>query len=505
MRTTAKTIFLLLLVLGVAATGFATGQGEPAQEVKPYPLTFLMTGDVAARPLKPDDRIVAEINRRLGIELNVKAVPGDAWDKIAVTIASGDLPDLTNLTYPSVQASQWVKDGILVPLNDYLPSMPTEKKRIDTMYPWSAVGGKYYFHLFGGSVPVGNMDIIYRTDWLTKLGRQAPKTTQEFEDLMKAFTTGDPDGNGKDDTYGWSALKPTGAYNVSFDWVFYAFGRPHADYWLDASGKIAPLHEHPSFIEGMKFVKRLWDARVIEPEYFLNDLSMLEQKFAQGKVGTISDWLFRNLNRIETMVKNVTPAAGLTYADPPAGPTGTHGNTGVVKGGTATAITTGSKNPKKAAQLLEFLISPEGRDLLQLGIEGIHYTRTGGKIVFNEAERAKENFAPNGWSHPLAWGNVMWPVESGFLPDTEPQKERALDSVVVASRNMVGNLVPVPVPAEIELGPRASDTYNQLFFDMMMGKVDIVQGAADYAKAWRAQGGNEILAQAEELYRPYRK
>ncbi len=131
MRTTAKTIFLLLLVLGVAATGFATGQGEPAQEVKPYPLTFLMTGDVAARPLKPDDRIVAEINRRLGIELNVKAVPGDAWDKIAVTIASGDLPDLTNLTYPSVQASQWVKDGILVPLNDYLPSMPTEKKRIE--------------------------------------------------------------------------------------------------------------------------------------------------------------------------------------------------------------------------------------------------------------------------------------------------------------------------------------------------------------------------------------
>jgi putative aldouronate transport system substrate-binding protein len=502
MNRSARTLLLLLLGLGVAVGGlFASGGEEQAAGGKPYPLTFFLTGDMAGKPLKPDDRIVAELNKRLGIELIVKAVPQLAWDKVTVAIASGDLPDLVNINYPSVAASQWVKDGILVPFNDYFAFMPTEKKRIDTIYPWSAEDGKYYFHLFAIE-PIANSNIMYRTDWLAKLKKQPPRTLEEFEALMKDFTFKDPDGNGKDDTYGWTGNKPIG------DWtfVFFAAGRPYADYWIDANGKLAPLHEHPSFAEGMKFIKRLWEAKVIETEYFLNDYTMLEQKFAQGKAGCITAALFRNLNRVETMVKNVTPTGGLTYADPPAGPTGKRGNGGVPKSGIAAAITTGSKNPKKAAQFLEYLISKEGRDLLQLGLEGIHYTKgADGKIVYNEAERAKENFAPNGWSHPLAWGNVVWPLQAGYLPDTEPQKERAIDSMVVASRNMVPNLVPVPVPAEIEYGPRASDPYNQLFIDMMMGKVDIAQGIAGYSKSWREQGGDKILANAEALYKQYKK
>jgi len=103
-------------------------------------------------------------------------------------------------------------------------------------------------------------------------------------------------------------------------------------------GGLAPLHDHPSLAEGMRHIKELWEATVIESEYFLNDYAMLEQKFAQGKAGCITAALFRNLNRVETMVKNVTPTAGPTYADPPAGPTGKRGNGGVPKSGIATAI-----------------------------------------------------------------------------------------------------------------------------------------------------------------------
>lgn len=35
------------------------------------------------------------------------------------------------------------------------------------------------------------------------------------------------------------------------------------------------------------------------------------------------------------------------------------------------------------------MLSKDGRDLLELGIEGVHYSKQGDKITYNEEERAK--------------------------------------------------------------------------------------------------------------------
>ena len=56
-----------------------------------------------------------------------------------------------------------------------------------------------------GSMPYKTL--IYRGDWLDKLGvteETLPKTVDDFVALMGRFATEDPDGNGKDDTYGCS-------------------------------------------------------------------------------------------------------------------------------------------------------------------------------------------------------------------------------------------------------------------------------------------------------------
>lgn len=46
--------------------------------------------------------------------------------------------------------------------------------------------------------------MIIRQDWLDNLGLEAPTNMDEFEAVIKAFTEDDPDGNGKNDTYGFS-------------------------------------------------------------------------------------------------------------------------------------------------------------------------------------------------------------------------------------------------------------------------------------------------------------
>lgn len=66
-----------------------------------------------------------------------------------------------------------------------------------------------------------------------------------------------------------------------------------------------------------------------------------------------------------------------------------------------TCITAACKNPDKAAAFVDFMVSEEGNNLLRLGIEGIHYTKDGDEIVFNEEERARM------LSRPMA-GRTRW-------------------------------------------------------------------------------------------------
>ena len=58
------------------------------------------------------------------------------------------------------------------------PSAAREK------HPWSAADGKYCFHLVAIE-PIANSNFMYRTDWLAKLGKQPPRTSEDFEALMK--------------------------------------------------------------------------------------------------------------------------------------------------------------------------------------------------------------------------------------------------------------------------------------------------------------------------------
>ena len=82
-----------------------------------------------------------------------------------------------------------------------------------------------------------------RQDWLDNLGLDVPETIEEFEEVMRAFTEDDPDGNGKDDTYGltgvnWVSFAASGvtmAYDVLLgEWyerdgqVCYGYTDPNA-------------------------------------------------------------------------------------------------------------------------------------------------------------------------------------------------------------------------------------------------------------------------------------
>ena len=341
-----------------------------------------------------------------------------------------------------------------------------------------------------------NTLIIMRQDWLDNLGLSYPETVEEFTEVMRAFTEDDPDGNGEDDTYGYTDGKPIG----NFDWAFYAYGRKFADFYLNEDEEVLPVFEDPAFVPGMTLIKKLWDSGYIDKEYMLNDNRMKEEKFYQGRAGAMPGVLFRHVNRHENSLRELFPDASIAYGLPPKGPDGDFGFSAQGKSGKFTAVTVVCEHPEKAMDFINFMLSKEGNDLLRLGIEGLHYEMVDGKPVFNEEERAKDSFSSDGWAHPLAWGSFYWPLESHYLPETEPQRERALESIEIAKEAQVPNLIKQKTPADIEYGSAVNDAYEQTFSDILQGSMTIEEGIDFLRDEWYAQGGDEILADAQAVY-----
>lgn len=400
MRKRSKCAFLATAmaattILAAGCGNSASGGQNTADSAERVPIRWLTTGDAAAEAIQDNDRIIEAINEKLGIDLTVEIVPEANTEKVNVAMASGDFPDVVTGAYGTSATQQWIDDGMVIPLNDYMDSFPSMKAWLEN-YEWSAQNGKYYGMPFITQYSVANTLIVMRQDWLDNLGLSYPQTLDEMKDVMLAFTNDDPDGDGQNNTYGYTAEKPG-----QFDWVFFAYGLPYADYSLDENDQVIPVFEDPAFVKGMTYIKELWDAGAIDPELMLNDMSKKEEKFYQGKAGMMPAPLFRHVTRHENSVRELFPDASICYDLSPAGPDGARGLSKQGKSGMMTCITAACKNPDKAAAFVDFMVSEEGNNLLRLGIEGIHYTKDGDEIVFNEEERARM------LSRPMA-GRTRW-------------------------------------------------------------------------------------------------
>lgn len=495
MRRTVRFGIVALLFVGTVLALGAAGQSEAA--TGSYPLTWLTVGDTAARALGDEDRILATIEDITGVNLQMQIVAEGGWDRVNVAIASGDLPDIVTGQLASAATNQWIRDGILVPLNDYLPQLPHIAERLEEE-SWTAVDGEFYGYPFVNQKSTTNAALTTRSDWLENVGKDVPTTLEEFRDVLRAFVNDDPNRSGRADTYGITTQGPIGTFN----WAFYAYGVQYGDWALDEAGNPIPHHEHPGFRQGMVFLRSLWDEGLIDAEFMLNDRNLMEEKWYQGRAGYVTPALFRHVSRLESNVQAISPEAELVYHSAPVGPEGHSGYAVTGKGGMFTGITIGSQDPQKAAEFLDFFVSPEGFDLLTLGIEGIHFERTAdGGINYIEEERARDNFAANGWAHPLAWGHVRWPLSENYLPMTEPARDRAIDSVEVATADQMPNLIPYITQAEIEYGGVVNEIYEELFLEMLIGRKGVDEGIAELSRRWRNQGGDRIMEDVIQAYR----
>ncbi len=163
-----------------------------------------------------------------------------------------------------------------------------------------------------------------REDWMNKLGLQPPKTLDDYERMLDAFANGDPDGNGKKDTYGAVAgFKNSYADPYSFSsLVFGAYGAM-PDMWLkNPDGSLAYGSVQPQIKPALAKLKEWVSKGYIPKEASIWDVDKAGAFMASGRAGSVGGPYWADVWPIGTDLQKNTPGAQLATYEAPTGPDG---------------------------------------------------------------------------------------------------------------------------------------------------------------------------------------
>jgi putative aldouronate transport system substrate-binding protein len=357
----------------------------PTDVPKPVDLELWAGGRVSEAAPPPDDWVAYSIIReKLNINLKLVLEPSSFSDqdtKINAAGAANALPDVF-----MVNRDVWYKlvnAGLVAKVDDLLPLMPVRTK---THYSDEArnklvtLDGAMYGLPDPGQIPFTDA-LVIRKDWLDKLGLQAPKTLDEFLAVAKAFTEKDPDGNGKNDTYGFGAFIDSsglvqGGLGPRFDFIFGAYGV--SGVWNVSSTDSFGLNvRNPNYMKGLQFVKSLVDAKVIDPDWPTLKKDEFRARWKQGKYGI----MLENFAALSTKSnyadfdKNF-PSGEWVVLPPPTGPDGLSSEGIVLKTARIYAVSQRAIDAGKGpaiAKLLEWMANDEGYYLLGFGVKDVNY------------------------------------------------------------------------------------------------------------------------------------
>lgn len=228
----------------------------------------------------PDSDAVKAINEKFKVDFKSQYIPWDTYDeKLAVKMASGDLPDVIGMEEVDSNFVKWAKQGAYLPLDEFIKQYDTFKAVPDYVWDPLRVDGKIYgiptyFTAKGGKKP------LIRQDWLDKLGLKMPTTYDELKQVVTAFAKNDPDGNGKDDTLGLGLAK-----GIYYDPGFGAYYSNTAWYHKNPSGQLIPGNISQANKEKIQFLADVYKAGALNKDWAVTKYNDVFKAFNAGKVG----------------------------------------------------------------------------------------------------------------------------------------------------------------------------------------------------------------------------
>lgn len=357
---------------------------QPAAKTKPVKLDIIETG--TGLPSPDQDVIKQELDKALNTEINltVYASPDDYKNQLNVRMASGNFPDL--FAVDRVQLKQLADQGLLLDLAPYLDKLKPAKDFIgEASFKQGMLNGKT---LAVAKAPTASKTSYWiRKDWLDKLNLKVPTTPEELLEVAKAFTERDPDGNGKKDTFGL-----TGAKLNAFNSLFGAYGVGLMDSTQTPSifvkdNKVVNSLYDPGMKDALASIKNMVAAGVVDPELMATSQAQATQKIIKGQAGIFyTAWSDMTTAQNVEQMKAINPNVNWVQIDALQGPGGKFtaswdiGN----PAGLYAIPKSLEKTPdklQKVFDLLNYVSSKDGSNLVQYGVKGKHFNLEGEKVV----------------------------------------------------------------------------------------------------------------------------
>jgi putative aldouronate transport system substrate-binding protein len=447
---------------------------------------------------------VAWAEEQTNIHIDWTEVPQNAWtEKLNLVFASGDYPDAVYRGMTDAMTLDYGLQGVLVPLEEMIPTYAPNVQKVMMDIPAfksliTAPDGHIYALATGASAPWSDIGwhLHINQDWLDTLGLEKPTTTDEFYDVLMAFKTQDPNGNGEADEI------PFTFFNQGLDLLFGAFGViVEDDYLMVRDGKVLFAGTEPGYKEGIKYFHRLAADGLIDPEGFTQNQSQhnAKTKAEEPYVGVIDIFIPDN-----HLAPSVIPSYSLLL--PIEGPNGDRlwphrRGIGVSKNGPA--ITMVNEHPEATLRWFDLFVETKNEvsvydKIFNMGFEGQ------GWVWVDEANRqwrsSVEN-TPEGLSYGQ-WRGTIAPGAAAYMIDLYINDHRVVDGRAALKLGFVNEYRPYAVPEEDRIPAGYMTAELQQEFSTIATDI---QSYADQMKAgWILEGGiderwDEYLSNLEKM------
>jgi putative aldouronate transport system substrate-binding protein len=210
--------------------------------------------------------------------------------KMAASIATGDLPDIISVNMD--QFNMLTRSGLIWDLTDVYNQYASDiMKNAMNSASQQLATAKVDNKLM--AIPqLGSTTDCYvgwvRSDWLTKVGLEVPKTLADLKKVAQAFMTQDPDGNGQNDTMG---LGLTGNKGFASGWdsrmpPFFAIYHAYLNGWIpDGQGGITSGVIQPEVKTALADIADMYKQGLIARDWTSTDYTTLSEQWVSGKVG----------------------------------------------------------------------------------------------------------------------------------------------------------------------------------------------------------------------------
>ncbi|RRJ64555.1 extracellular solute-binding protein [Paenibacillus oralis] len=504
----------LLFAASLIAGGCSKGGGNqepsaaPANSGEEAPITISWANNWNL-PEDDNNYVQQFLEQKFNVKFKNVKFENNTWkEQLGVMLASGDIPDVLAVDGTVGDMVQWADQGVIasISVDDIKKYMPKYSADVESVDPNAWDAGNYNEKNWG--VPkvwsLGATGFIpaYNGEWLKAIGyNEPPKDLIELEDVLTKFTAGDPDGNGKKDTYGMSG-RGKDAQMQMFNSVFAAFGVNPFQFKLSADGKVEYGAVTEEARSALKLLNKWYKAGIIDPEFITDDNGSIQTKFISLRTGMFDNGMWHHLYK-DGYFGAVAEDKGIELVPgvPLTGPDGK--KYAMANGALQPPLFFGAqleKDDQKRQKILEILeyvaTDPEGYLITVFGKEGVNYQLEGELAVVAEDPEETGAKVGVGFYNPLG-GKVKAMEKYHFAPEKLAFRDQLtqVDGLTVLTDLMQATVMPSKAQYEAIL----TTLQTQYYIKAITGEADTDQGFDDFKAQWLKSGGQAELDEAQKI------